>query len=190
MKRNRKSIRLQNYNYSQPGYYFITICVYQNKNIFGNIVGAGPCTGPIFILNEFGFTVQSIWSNIPKFYPNTEIDEFVVMPNHFHGIVIISKNNGRTQRSAPTLSLSNIIQRFKSLTTTRYRQMTDLPTKLWQRSFYDHIIRNERNLNRIRQYIINNPARWDLDENNPKNIKRSNHDKGKSKGKYYHCQGK
>lgn len=173
MKQNRKSIRLQNYDYSQPGYYFITICIYQNKNIFGNIVGAGLCAGPKFILNKFGLMAQSIWSNIPKFYPNTEIDEFVVMPNHFHGIIIITNNNGRTQRSAPTLSLSDIIQRFKSLTTTRYRQMTNLPTKLWQRSFHDHIIRNEKDLCRIRKYIQNNPLKWDTDEYNTKNMERN-----------------
>jgi len=166
---NRKSLRLQNYDYSRPGYYFVTICVYQNRKIFGNIVGAGPCAGPKLNLNKFGLMVQSIWSDIPKFYPNIEIGEFVVMPNHFHGIVIISENNGRTQGSAPTLPLPDIIQRFKSLTTTRYCHMTNLSTKLWQRNYYDHIIRNEQSLRQICLYIKNNPAKWDMDEYNPKN---------------------
>jgi len=163
---NRKSLRLQNYDYSRPGYYFVTICAYRNRKIFGNIVGAGPCAGPKSNLNNFGLMVHSIWSDIPKFYPNIEIDEFVVMPNHFHGIVILSENNGRTQGSAPTLSLSDIIQRFKSLTTTRHCHITNLSTKLWQRNYHDHIIRNEKDLNCIREYIANNPQDWDKDEYN------------------------
>jgi len=169
---NRQSMRLSNYDYSAPGYYFVTVCTHQNKNIFGNIVGAGLCAGPKFILNEFGFMVHSIWLNIPKFYSNTDIDEFIVMPNHFHGIVIISEHNGRTRGSAPPLSLPDIIQRFKSLTTNRYRHMTKLSTKLWQRNFYDHIIRNEQSLNLIREYIQNNHAKWDMDEYNTMKYKK------------------
>jgi len=151
--------------------YFVTICVYQNRKIFGNIVGAGPCAGPILNLNNFGLMAQSIWSDIPKFYPNIEINEFVVMPNHIHGIVIISENNGRTRGSAPTLSLPDVIQRFKSLTTTRYCHMTNLSPKLWQRNYHDHIIRNDKDFTCIRKYIINNPAKWDMDEYNTKKYK-------------------
>ena len=177
-------MRLPNYDYTQPGYYFVTICTYQNKNILGKIVGAGPCAGPNMILNNVGLMIKSTWMEIPRYYPNIETDEFVVMPNHIHGIIVTSNNNGRPQWDAPTLSLSDIIHRFKSFTTKRYHQLANHESKLWQRSFHDHIIRSKRSLNRIRQYIHENPLKWNSDENNPINIERNTkHDQERSQYK-------
>jgi len=181
MGRKRKSMRLPNYDYSQNGAYFVTICTYNNKNIFCNTVGAGPSAGPKIdtqiILNEIGTMVQSVWNEIPKHYPNLNIDQSAVMPNHFHGIIKISNNNetlGRPRGVSPTLSLSlpDIIHRFKSFTTAKYRHLTGKSEKLWQRSFHDHIIRNKHSLNAIRQYIINNPIKWELDNYHPNNINK------------------
>jgi len=171
---NRKKLRLDNFDYASDGFYFITICAYQNKNIFGNIVRAGPCAGPNsspcadpkIELNNIGNMIKSAWDDIPKFYPNAGIDEFIIMPNHVHGIIILSNIQGRPQGGAPTLflSLSDVVHRFKSLTTTYYCRISKQSNKLWQRSFYDHIIRNEHSLQHIREYILNNPTNWARDE--------------------------
>jgi len=117
--------------------------------------------------------VQETWQKLPNYYSGINIDEYIVMPNHFHGIIVL---NGRPQGGAPTLSLSDIIHRFKSLTTSRYHygvkndHWSRFPGRLWQRSYHDHIIRNEKSLSQIRQYIQSNPGKWDLDRNNPKNF--------------------
>jgi len=170
--RKRKKLRLDDFDYASDGYYFVTICTYQNKNIFCDNVGAGPCAGPILSLNKTGSMIESIWSEIPYYYPHVDIDEFVVMPNHFHGIIVMCDEYGPPRGAAPTvyLSLSDIIHRFKSLTTTRYRQLTKGSGKLWQRSFHDHIIRNEKSLTDIRKYMRENPAKWEQDENNSQNL--------------------
>lgn len=138
------------------------------------------------ILNEAGKMVESVWSEIPKFYDGVEIDEYQIMPNHFHGIVFIvdanvgagpracPKNDRQPQGVAPTtksLSLPDVVHRFKTMTTKRYTDSVKqldwkrFPDKLWQRNYYEHIIRNEAELNSIREYIINNPLNWHLDEN-------------------------
>ena len=172
MMRGRKNLRLDNFDYASDGYYFITIHTYQNRNMFCNNVGAGPCAGPVLSLNKIGLMIKSIWSEIPNYYPHIDIDEFIIMPNHMHGIVVISNQHGRPQGGAPTkyLSLYDVVPRFKSLTTTRYRQLTQISWKLWQRSFYDHIIRNEKSLGEIRKYIQGNPVQWKWNEKGSGNI--------------------
>ena len=175
MMRGRKKLRLDNFDYASDGYYFITICTCQNRNMFCN-VGAGPCAGPIIgpvlSLNKIGLMVKSIWSEIPNYYPHIDIDEFVIMPNHMHGIIVISNRHRRPQGGAPTkyLSLCDVIHRFKSLTTTRYRQLTHISRKLWQRSFYDHVVRSEKSLDEIRKYIQGNPVQWERNEERPENL--------------------
>jgi REP element-mobilizing transposase RayT len=169
---HRRSIRLQEYDYSQNGAYFITICTQNRQNIFGTIVGAGsarpglsrpgsarPCT--TISLNKFGEIVREEWYKLSSQYPHVEFREFVIMPNHFHGILVIAKPGqdkpGRAD-PAPT-GLGRIVAYFKYRTT----KMIDLPEKLWQRNYYEHIIRDERDYLRCAEYIVNNPMNWKND---------------------------
>lgn len=164
MPDQRKSIRLTGYDYAQRGAYFITICVNNRKCLFGNV-----CDGEM-VLNEWGKIIDKCWNEIPQHFPHIELDEYIIMPNHIHGIINICRG---TACRAPTMecfgkpvpgSLSTIIRSFKSAATKRINQINNTPgVRLWQRNFYEHIIRNESGLNRIRQYIINNPANWEED---------------------------
>ena len=148
-------------------------------------------------LNEAGQMVHNIWNDLPVRYPDIETDEFVVMPNHVHGIIVIvgagpcacpgiharpesctaQPQTGQPQGVAPTtLSLPDTVHHFKSFTTAEYRNGVRLQhwppfnSKLWQRNYYEHIIRSEDEMNRIRTYIIENPAKWAEDEDNPANM--------------------
>lgn len=171
---HRRSIRLKGYDYTQAGAYFITICTQNRLCLFGEVVNGE------MRLNEAGAMVQSVWDEIPVFYPGVLTDAFVVMPNHIHGIVVLvgapprgCPNQGQAQGPAPTLSLPDVVHRFKTMTTKRYADgvkrngWPPFPGRLWQRNYYEHIIRNEESLNRIRQYIADNPARWVQDRDNP-----------------------
>jgi putative transposase len=189
-KPKRKSTRLKGYDYSAPGYYFVTICTNDRQCLFGEIIDEG------MKLNDAGQMVGKVWHDLPMNYPNISRDTFVVMPNHVHGIIIINssnnnvgagpracpvnrfKINGQPQGVAPTnsnLSLPDVIHRFKSLTTHHYikgvKQNNWRPfnDKLWQRNYYEHVTRNEIDLSGTREYIVNNPKKWHLDKYNPEN---------------------
>ncbi|MCZ8201367.1 transposase [Microcystis sp. LE19-55.1A] len=174
-KHHRRSIRLRNYDYSQPGAYFVTICTYQKQSWFEEIKN-----GQIY-LNQLGKIVADEWLKTCKIPPNFKLDEWVIMPNHFHGIVIINDYSGDDQslgardapldlgaRDAPLQqkpnSLSSCIAGFKSAVTKRInllRQNTDTP--IWQRNYYESILRDEKYLAVVREYIINNPKNWPND---------------------------
>ncbi|MBI2487874.1 MAG: transposase [Deltaproteobacteria bacterium] len=179
-KHHRRSIRLKEYDYSQAGAYFVTVCTQNRECLFGGIVDGQ------MRLTDAGQMVQTTWDELPKHYTGIDIDEFVVMPNHVHGIILIQDvgagpgacpNKGQPQGVTSTLSLPDVVHRFKSITTTRYRHgvaqkcWSPFPGRLWQRNYYEHIIRNEDDLLDIREYITNNPSRWSEDENNPINFK-------------------
>ena len=164
--KNRKTNRLERYDYSQGGCYFVTICIKERQSLFGEIIQDE------MILNQTGVIVNSRWQWLSERYEYVELDEYVVMPNHFHGILIIQT---RKDRSRPVLtdalkikSLSELIGAFKTTSSKRIREI-GLAYFQWQRSFYDHVIRNDDDLNRIREYIQNNPLKWSLDEYNPLN---------------------
>ena len=177
MQSKRKSQRKHGYDYSQPGYYAVTVCT-QNRSCLFGVIDNGD-----MLLNDAGRMIDKIWHEMPEHYPCIELDVMQIMPNHLHGIVVVrdpsdpranphhGTEDGRTQRSAPT-TVSNVIQRFKTLTTTRYiegvktARWPSFHHKLWQRNFHDRIIRNETELNRTRSYIKNNPAQWESDDNN------------------------
>lgn len=169
-KHHRRSIRLKGYDYSQAGAYFITCCVQKRICLFGEI------EHHVLSLNHAGRMIEKIWLELPDYYQNVETDAFVVMPNHFHGIVVL-KNVGAGPRACPEsqMTLPDIVHRFKSLTTTQYRKGVKSQNwepfmgKLWQRNYYEHIVRNSDDLNRIREYIQNNPHNWISDDNNPTN---------------------
>jgi len=184
MIKKRRSIRLKGYDYSREGAYFVTICGQNRKCLFGEIVNGK------MVLNDAGRMVESVWNEIPKYYPGIDIDVCQIMPNHIYGIVVIvgagpcacpdtgqPRNMGQPQGVAPTMSLSDVVHRFKTMTTKRYidgvkqNGWPTFPGKLWQRNYYEHIIRDENELNRIREYIINNPAQWEFDRENPVGVK-------------------
>ena len=177
---HRRSIRLKGYDYSNNGYYFITICSKNRECIFGNlIVGALlACAQDRIELSIAGKIVDKHWNNIPNEYENIYLDEYIIMPNHIHGIVIIDKDNGAQASSAPTIS--QIMRSFKSKSGIEYlKHIKDndlnLSGKLWQRNYYEHIIRDENELEQIRTYIVNNPIKWNEDNDNPENIDNNNH---------------
>jgi len=171
-RHHRHSIRLQGYDYTQSGAYFVTICTHGRALLFGNVVGGE------MRLNDAGRMVRDEWFKTAQLRPYVVLyeDEFVVMPNHIHGIVWID-NVGARRRRAPTMeqfgkpvpgSIPTIVRSFKSAVTRRINQWRGTPgARVWQRNYYEHIIRTERALNAIRRYIIENPLRWHLDRYNP-----------------------
>ncbi len=190
---HRRSIRLKGYDYSQNGAYFITICAQDRACLFGEIVNGE------MQYNDAGKMVQSLWQNIPENYDGVQIDEFIIMPNHLHGIIVLNvgaglvpalidnlptpvdnfSNNGSTTRVDPTgggrfsRTVGDVVGGFKSRATVEYirgvknHQWSSFRARLWQRNYYEHIIRNETTLYDIRDYIINNPKKWALDRENP-----------------------
>jgi putative transposase len=175
---HRRSIRLKDYDYSRAGAYYVTICVQQRMCLLGEIA-AGEMR-----LNEAGRMVHTAWNELPGKYPGVEIDEFIVMPNHFHGSIVLNvgagpcacpdPNDGQPRGVAPTgLSLPDVVHRFKSFTTAEYRNGVErlhwiaFPGRFWQRNYYEHIIRDEREMNAIREYVRFNPSKWEEDEENP-----------------------
>ncbi|MEW6181024.1 MAG: transposase [Chloroflexota bacterium] len=244
---NRRSIRLKGYDYSQPGAYFVTICTRDRACLFGTVVNGE------MRLNEWGEIVLWTWRDLPNHVPNVQLDAFVIMPNHVHGIIIITdpvnapaavgagSEPAPTQpqpaptqpqpaptqpqpaptqpqpaptqpQSAPTqpqpaptqpqpaptqpqpasaqptpdqsiesisggiaakrYGLPEIMRQFKTFSALRINKQRGTPgLPIWQRNYYEHIIRNEESLNRIRQYIADNPLRWALDQENPAGIK-------------------
>ena len=172
MKRERRSIRLKGYDYSKSGYYFVTICTYQRQCLFGEIVEGK------MQLNSMGQTVAQEWQKSAVIRQEIQLDSWVVMPNHFHGIVIIQsqikqprpidKNNIRP--SMKPRSLSSLIVGFKSATTKQINKLRRTPgSPVWQRNYYEHIVRSEASLQHIRQYIDINPLQWQIDQLHPSN---------------------
>lgn len=181
--RNRRSIRLKGYDYTQPGAYFVTICTYQRIHLFGEVVDGE------MRLNAFGEIVRQAWFDLPNHYGHVELDAFVVMPNHIHGIIILTADTvgaglkpaptptptvGAGLRPAPTPAptkrhpLSEIVRALKTFSARRINALRGTTgTPVWQRNYWEHVIRTERALDAIRRYIIHNPARWHLDRYNP-----------------------
>ncbi|MDR1090379.1 MAG: transposase [Prevotella sp.] len=161
---DRCSIRLFGYDYSQAGLYFVTICVQSRVYLFGNITDAE------MVLNDAGKMVDDEWQYLRIKYPHIKLHEYVIMPNHFHGIVEITDNvaagsarpeNGQFNigRANPAPTIGNIIGYFKYQTTKKL----NLSSRLWQRNYYEHIIRNEKDYCNTDGYIVNNPYNWSTD---------------------------
>ena len=174
MNRRRHSIRLIGYDYTRPGAYFVTICTRNRQPFFGEIVSDE------MRANAFGEIVREYWYEIPDHFPHVEVDAFVIMPNHLHDIRVFHAVGARhavplqdTRRDeqfgkAVPGSLPTIIRSFKSVCTRKINIMRDSPgEKIWQRNYFEHIIRTETSLNEIRHYIQENPERWHLDLYNP-----------------------
>jgi len=206
-----KSARYEGYDYSQSGYYFVTICTAGREMYFGEVISEyynGDVSDASVALSEMGMVANKFWLEIPQHFPNVILDEYIIMPNHVHGIIIIQRRDEASPRlefgaagesglglknkinsnfhgrdeAVPRLyegdfpqmskispkpaSLSVIIGSYKSICTKKINKNIFS----WQPRFHDRIIRNEEELNNIRNYIFNNPIKWALDRNNPKNI--------------------
>ncbi|MBU3942398.1 transposase [Patescibacteria group bacterium] len=182
MKFHRQSIRLRNYDYASQGLYYVTLCS-QNRELY-------------FENNDIKQMIDNQWQELKNKFPNIDLDKYVIMPNHIHGIIVITNNvnndcrgevfsppnitsnkleGGMTpplQRKKPTLG--QMIAYFKYQSTKQINDFLKNPLdqKLWQRNYYEHVIRNQKSLDDIRKYIRINPLNWDRDRNNPKNWKR------------------
>ncbi|MCL2683218.1 MAG: transposase [Bacteroidales bacterium] len=166
---HRRSIRLKGYDYSQAGLYFVTICVRNREHLFGEIQNWE------MVLNGYGEIVARCWSEIPKHYPNTILHEFVVMPNHVHGIIQIIEPVGaqnfvplhipkqNTFQKIIPRSIGSIIRGFKIGVTKQLNQFECFGV-IWQRNYYEHIILTNRSYQYIANYIINNPKNWEKDK--------------------------
>lgn len=182
-KHHRRSIRLKDYDYSQAGAYYVTINVQNRECLFGKIVNYE------MKLNDAGKMIEGQWNALLERFSNFELDVYQTMPNHFHGIIVVgaafmaaldtntSENKAGTRSEAdtrPAPTLGDIVGAFKSITTHEYilgvdnKKWPRFYKRLWQRNYYEHIIRDEADLERIRDYIQSNPADWDEDEENPK----------------------
>jgi REP element-mobilizing transposase RayT len=160
---HRRSIRLKDYDYSRSGAYFVTICVRQRECLFGEIK-----SGEMH-LNKYGRMVEASWDDLPNHYHHVEIDESIVMPNHIHGIIVLN-NVGAGLKPAPTKQhgLPEIVRAFKTFSARQINHILNTPgIPLWQRNYYERIIRDERELNAVREYIRQNALKWDEDEENP-----------------------
>ena len=173
----RKSIRLQGYDYSQDGAYFITVCTHNRVPLFGEIVDG------VMVLNTAGQIVEKCWYAIPEHFPQVTLDEFVVMPNHVHGIITVGANNvgandylplpsdetpiqsnepPRPLQHGTSRTIGSMVRGFKIGVTRWFRANTDIHA-VWQRNYYEHIIRNEDAYLKIAEYIQTNPQRWETD---------------------------
>jgi len=168
-RRGRRSIRLRDFDYSQPGAYFVTICTKDRAPLLGSVDDWQ------MRLNEFGYIVRECWCDLPNHYRYVQLDEFVVMPNHIHGILIIGPDVGAGSEPAPTTpttrkrhGLPEIIRSFKTFSARRMNERRKTAGfAVWQRNYWEHVIRSQKSLDRIRAYISTNAERWHLDRENP-----------------------
>ena len=176
---HRRSIRLRGFNYSESGWYYVTICTHNKTCFFGDIIKNE------MILNYHGSIVKDCWLAIPRHFDDVELGEHVIMPNHIHGIIrIVRAQNAEPHRDVRARhavplpadasqfgkslpgALSTIIRSYKSAVTKRINEKCNTPgAKLWHRNYYEHVIRNRNDWVNICNYIRTNPAQWHEDEN-------------------------
>ena len=156
----RKRLRLADYDYSGDGYYYITVCTQGRRRLLSDIAVGEGLAPPEISLSAVGMIVEEQIRDIPRRYPHIKIDKYVIMPNHIHLIVSIRETAGG---ASPSPTLSDAVRALKSMTARLSRPHLGAD-RLWQRSFYEHVIRNESDYREIWEYIDNNPAKWADDE--------------------------
>jgi putative transposase len=171
---HRRSIRLKDHDYSRTGAYFVTIVTYARESLFGSVLDAE------VLLNDAGRMVYATWAETRSVRPNVALDEFVLMPNHLHGILVINESLASIRPAGLVAaaahgpmsgSLGAIVGQFKALTTKRLNAMRRSPgIRVWQRNYYEHVVRDDTDLERLRAYIAANPARWSEDDENPDRV--------------------
>ena len=160
-RHHRRSIRLKGFDYSRSAIYFVTICVQNRKCLFGTILQNQ------MLLNDAGGMVSAEWLALPLRFPSVILDEFIVMPNHFHGIIYISPD------SSDNPTLGKILGAFKSIVNNNYitgvniKNWQPFDKRLWQRNYYEHIVKDDFGLQKIQIYIQNNPSTWQTDSLHP-----------------------
>lgn len=184
-KHHRHSIRLPEYDYSQPGAYYVTIVAWHRECLFGEVVNRE------MKLSKFGLVAKQQWEKLPKRFPNIKLGTYIIMPNHMHGIIVITSGRGTAgtladltgelSRRAPRRegfqkpvkgSVPTIVRSYKSAVSYRINLMRGTQgVPIWQRNYYEHIIRNEKDLKNKTDYIEANPMLWDEDDENPLNVK-------------------
>ncbi len=180
--RSRRSIRLKGYDYSADGAYFITICVRGRECLLGEINNGQ------MILNRCGEIVRDVWEGLPvgaaspgeNRVSDIDLDEYVIMPNHFHAIILINKSPESTEiykdldvddiKARRKMILPKVVGRFKMLAAKAINQSREIEGSFWQRNYYERVIRSEEDCQIVRQYIINNPVQWEMDEHHPIHI--------------------
>jgi REP element-mobilizing transposase RayT len=166
MSNNRKSVRFSKLDYSLANSYFITICTNKSLSIFGEILSES------MYLNDCGIIAERYWKEMPRHFKQVEIGEFVIMPNHVHGIINIvddvknhnSESNINEFQHIIRSSLGSIVRSYKAAV-TRWIHKNSSINDVWQRNYYEHIIANEKDLLQIRDYIIQNPLKWEIEKN-------------------------
>jgi REP element-mobilizing transposase RayT len=161
---HRRSVRLKDYDYSQFGSYFVTLCVQGKEFLFGDVKNG------TVVLSPIGKIAQEHWMEIPNHFSNVTLDEFIIMPNHLHGIICIQPVGAQNfvplrnqfKKIIPK-SIGTIIRAYKS-SVTHWCNKNGYSSFKWQRNFYERVIRNENELNRIREYIVTNPLKWEWDD--------------------------
>lgn len=163
---HRRSIRLKGYNYAQEGLYFLTLCIKNKKHVFGYVQHGE------MVLNKAGAHANDCWLNIPKYFPNVKLHKYVIMPNHIHGIIEITFNTQGTDTTSPSFSsfkspsrtVGSIVRGFKTGVTKWFRKhwphSYPIGTDVWQRDYYESIIRDDQSYQNRTNYIINNPVNW------------------------------
>lgn len=164
----RKHNRLRKWDYSTPHWYYVTICTQKHHEWFGEIVEGQ------MVLNEYGEIVDKYWRKIPDHYSDIRLDEYIIMPNHIHGIIIIEDPSEVRNGHARSIrrqhqKLPVVIGSFKSSISRTINKLQNDFKFQWLKSYYDHIIRNEKSLDNIRLYIRENSLSWETDKNNPEN---------------------
>ena len=182
-KHHRRSIRLPDYDYSQAGAYFVTIVAWHRECLFGDVVNKE------IVLSKFGLIAKQQWEKLPERFPNIELGAYMIMPNHMHGIIEILAGRGtagnlndldgelfcraltREQFQRPVKgSIPTIVRSYKSSVSYRINLMRNTDgVSVWQRNYYEHIIRSEQDLQNKTDYIEANPMLWDDDDENPEN---------------------
>ena len=174
----RRSIRLAGYDYSQVGAYFVTLCAFRHQSVFGEVADHQ------IRLNELGRIVEETWMTLPNHYDFIVLDAFVVMPNHVHGVVVLIEDQDRAWaamqspyveaglKPAPTKAkrhgLPEIVRGFKTFSARRINESRGTRGRtVWQRNYYERVIRDERELSRIREYIVQSPQNWETDKDHP-----------------------
>jgi len=172
------SKRLPSHDYSHPGAYFVTICAARRQCIFGDIVDGR------MRLNKSGLIVAEQWAGLPSHYANASLDEFVIMPNHVHGIICLTEVDPSSvgagfqpahsspptnpRHAKPRHGLPEMIRGFKTYSSLGINRLNGPPgNPVWQRNYYEHVVRTEDDLDRVRRYIVENPLKWAEDEENP-----------------------
>ena len=163
---HRRSIRLRDYDYSTPGAYFLTVCTTPGAPDLGRIVDG------CMRLNAAGGLVRDVLNGLPRRFPSLELDVSVVMPTHVHAVFLLTRAGGDSDHPAdcdtgraPTLA--QVVRAFKSESAVRLNRMLGRTGGFWQRNYYEHVIRNEKELDAVRRYVLENPARWECDRQNP-----------------------